>query len=61
MAGAIAGPLVELNIRTLYLKGLSLFGCTVLGSEVFKNLITLIEQGAVSPEIVKTFALDPNG
>jgi NADPH:quinone reductase-like Zn-dependent oxidoreductase len=58
VAGAIAGPLVELDIRTLYLKDLSLFGCTILGSEVFKNLITLIEQGAISPVIAKTFALD---
>ena len=39
VAGAIAGPLVELDVRTLYLKDLSLFGCTVLGPDVFKNLI----------------------
>ncbi len=57
VAGAIAGPLVELDVRTLYLKDLSLFGCTVLGPEVFKNLIKLIEQGAISPVIARTFAL----
>jgi NADPH:quinone reductase-like Zn-dependent oxidoreductase len=34
--GAIAGPVVELDLRTLYLKDLSLFGCTVLGPEVFQ-------------------------
>ena len=27
-AGAIAGPVVELDLRTLYLKDLSFFGCT---------------------------------
>ncbi len=39
VAGAIAGPIVELDVRTLYLKDLSLFGCTVLEPEVFNNLI----------------------
>ncbi len=29
-AGAIAGPLVELDVRSLYLKDLSFFGCTYL-------------------------------
>lgn len=58
VAGAIGGPLVELDVRTLYLKDLSLFGCTVLGAEVFKNLINLIEQSAISPIIAKTFSLD---
>lgn len=58
VAGAIAGPLVELDVRTLYLKDLSLFGCTVLDVDVFKNLIDLIEQGMVSPIIAQTFPLD---
>ncbi len=58
VAGAIAGPLVELDVRTLYLKDLSLFGCTVLGPEVFQNLINLIERGAVSPVVAKTFDLN---
>ena len=38
VAGAIAGPLVELDVRTLYLKDLSFFGCTVLEPDVFGNL-----------------------
>ena len=37
-AGAIAGPLVELDVRTLYLKDLTLFGCTFQEEEVFENL-----------------------
>lgn len=44
VAGAIGGPLVELDVRTLYLKDLSLFGCTVLAKEVFSNLIKRIER-----------------
>ena len=58
VAGAIAGPFVELDVRTLYLKDLSLFGCTVLGPEVFPNLIKCIEQGVVAPVVYRSFALE---
>jgi NADPH:quinone reductase-like Zn-dependent oxidoreductase len=58
VAGAIAGPLVELDVRTLYLKDLSLFGCTVLEPEVFKNLINRIEQGTIKPVVAQSFALE---
>jgi NADPH:quinone reductase-like Zn-dependent oxidoreductase len=58
VAGAIAGPLVELDVRTLYLKDLSLFGCTVLESEVFNNLIKRIEQGAIKPVVARSFLLE---
>jgi NADPH:quinone reductase-like Zn-dependent oxidoreductase len=34
-AGAIAGPLVELDVRTLYLKDLTLIGCTFQEDVVF--------------------------
>ena len=57
VAGAIAGPLVELDVRTLYLKDLSLFGCTVLDETVFTNLIRRIEAGEVSPLVANTFSL----
>jgi NADPH:quinone reductase-like Zn-dependent oxidoreductase len=58
VAGAIAGPLVELDVRTLYLKDLSLFGCTVLEPEVFHNLIKRIEQGAIKPVVARSFTLE---
>ncbi len=58
VAGAIAGPLVELDVRTLYLKDLSLFGCTVLEPEVFNNLIKRIEQGDIAPVVAQSFALE---
>ena len=57
-AGAIAGPLVELDVRTLYLKDLSLFGCTVLDPGVFNNLIKRIELGAVKPVVARAFTLE---
>ncbi len=58
VAGAIGGPLVELDVRTLYLKDLSLFGCTVLEKEVFSNLIRRIEQNDIVPIVAKTFPLE---
>jgi NADPH:quinone reductase-like Zn-dependent oxidoreductase len=58
VAGAIAGPLVELDVRTLYLKDLSLFGCTVLEPEVFPYLIKCIEAGFITPVVYRSFALE---
>jgi NADPH:quinone reductase-like Zn-dependent oxidoreductase len=58
VAGAIAGPLVELDLRTLYLKDLSFFGCTVPEPEVFANLIEHIERGRISPVVAETFPLE---
>lgn len=57
VSGAIAGPMVNLDVRTLYLKDLSFFGCTVLAPEVFQNLITRIEQQQIQPLVAQTFAL----
>jgi NADPH:quinone reductase-like Zn-dependent oxidoreductase len=57
-AGAIAGAMVTLDVRTLYLKDLSLFGCTVLGDTVFENLVRRIESGAIQPLVAQTFPLD---
>ena len=58
VAGAIAGPMVQLDVRTLYLKDLSMFGCTVLEPGVFKNLIAKIEHGRISPVVARTFELE---
>lgn len=56
-AGAIAGPLVELDLRTLYLKDLTLFGCTVLDAGVFADLVGHIERGEVRPLVCATYPL----
>lgn len=58
VSGAIAGPIVELDLRTLYLKDLSLFGCTVPVPEVFPNLIGYIERGEIVPVIDTTYPLE---
>ena len=58
VSGAIGGALVELDIRTLYLKDLSFFGCTLLEPEVFQNLVKCIEQGKIKSIVAQTFALE---
>lgn len=56
-SGAIAGPLVELDLRVLYLNDLTLFGCTVLDPEVFGDLVGHIERGEIRPLVAATFPL----
>jgi len=57
VAGAIGGSQVELDVRTLYLKDLSFFGCTVLEASVFANLIKRIESCEIAPVVARTFPL----
>jgi len=56
-AGAIAGPVVPLDLRTLYLKDLSLFGCTFQDDAIFENLVGYIERSEVRPLLARTYAL----
>ena len=56
-AGAVSGPIASIDIRTIYLHDLSLFGCTVLDSGVFKNIIGYIEKKEISPLVDKIFPL----
>ena len=57
VAGAIGGPLVELDLRTLYLKDLRLIGCTILEPGVFSRLVGYIERGEIKPLVAKTYPL----
>ena len=57
VSGAISGPIVDLDLRTLYLKDLRLIGCTVLEHEVFRNLVSYIERGEIKPVIAATYDL----
>ncbi|MGB0901304.1 alcohol dehydrogenase family protein [Halocynthiibacter sp.] len=57
VSGAIGGPMVELDVRTLYLKDLSFFGCTILEPQVFPNLVKLIETGKIRPLVAQTWPL----
>ncbi|MEM8655010.1 MAG: alcohol dehydrogenase family protein [Pseudomonadota bacterium] len=57
-SGAIAGPMVELDLRTLYLRDLTFTGSTVITPEVMPNLIRYIEQGEIKPALAATYPLD---
>jgi NADPH:quinone reductase-like Zn-dependent oxidoreductase len=57
-SGAIAGPIVELDMRVFYLKDLRLIGCTGWDEPVFPNLISHIEHGEIRPLLAKTWPLE---
>ena len=57
VAGAISGPMVDLDLRTLYLKDLRLFGCTIFAPEIFTNLLGYIERQEIKPLVARTFPL----
>ncbi len=58
VSGAIGGPIVELDLRTLYLKDLALLGCTAQDDIVFGNLVTYLERGELVPPVAATYPLD---
>ncbi|WEL89215.1 zinc-binding dehydrogenase [Pseudomonas sp. CBSPCBW29] len=57
ISGAIAGPLVELDLRTLYLKDLTFYGCTWQDDNVFQALVNYIEEGRIRPLVSKHYSL----
>ncbi|RRD01841.1 alcohol dehydrogenase [Amphritea balenae] len=57
VAGAIGGPMVDMDVRTLYLKDLSFFGCTYQPRHVFENLVAYIERDELKPLVSAQFAL----
>lgn len=56
-SGAIAGPMVALDLRTLYLRDLTFTGSTVIAPHVFPDLIRYIEAGEVRPALAATYPL----
>ncbi|MGB3683762.1 MAG: alcohol dehydrogenase family protein [Rubrobacteraceae bacterium] len=56
-AGAIAGPVVRLDLRTLYLKHLELIGSTVGTREEFAELVKLLETGELKPLLAGVYPL----
>jgi NADPH:quinone reductase-like Zn-dependent oxidoreductase len=57
-SGAIAGPLVELDLRTLYLNDLTLLGATYQESDLFDDLVRYIESGEIRPLVHATYPLE---
>ena len=57
-SGAIAGPMVNLDLRTLYLKDLTLHGATVYEPRVFSDLVGYIESGRVRAVVGGVYRLE---
>lgn len=56
-AGAIAGPVVELDLRTMYLKQLELHGSSQGTRTAFRRLVGYIEAGSIEPLLHATYPL----
>ena len=57
-AGAIAGPMVEMDLRTFYLRDLTFTGATIVPPGVFADLVGYIERGEVKPALAATYPLE---
>lgn len=57
-AGAIAGPMVEMDLRTFYLRDLTFTGATIVPPGVFENLVGYIERGEIKPLLAATYPLE---
>lgn len=49
---------MDLDVCTLYLKDLSMFGSTYQRDEIFENLVGYIEAGEIQPTVAMTFPLE---
>ena len=57
-AGAIAGPMVEFDLRTFYLRDLTFTGATIVPPGVFADLVGYIERGEIRPLLAETWKLE---
>jgi len=57
-SGAIAGPIVDLDLRTMYLNDLTFHGCTIFEPKVFPDLVRYIEAGEIKPMLAASYPLE---
>lgn len=57
-SGAIAGAAVALDMRDMYLKDITLIGCTAWDEPVFPSLISYIEGGEIRPLLAAVYPLE---
>ena len=50
--------IVKLDLRTFYLKDITLIGCTGWDLEVFPSLVGYIQRGEIKPFVWKTYPLE---
>jgi len=56
-SGAIAGPIVELDLRMLYLGDLRIIGCTAWDEHVFADVVSYVERAEICPLLERTYPL----
>ncbi|WP_299849772.1 alcohol dehydrogenase family protein [uncultured Roseovarius sp.] len=56
-SGAIAGPMVTLDLRTFYLRDLTFTGSTIIPQHVFHDVVRYIERGEIRPMLAATYPL----
>ena len=57
-SGAIAGPIVELDLRTFYLRDLTFTGSTVVPPGTLASVVRYIEAGEIRPWLAATYPLE---
>ena len=57
VSGAIAGPIVQADLRDIYLRDITIHGCTHQAFEVFGRLVELMNSGRIKPLISKIYPL----
>ncbi len=57
VSGAIAGPMVQADLRDIYLRDITIHGCTHQSPEVFGRLAELMNAGRIKPLISRTYPL----
>ncbi|MGI9235101.1 MAG: alcohol dehydrogenase family protein [Woeseiaceae bacterium] len=57
VAGAIAGPIVKMDLRTLYLRDLTFTGATTVPPGMFAEIIGYIENESIKPMLAATYPL----
>lgn len=56
-SGAIAGPIVDFDLRTFYLRDLTFTGSTVIDPHIFKDVVRYVERGEIKPVLAATYPL----
>ena len=56
-SGAIAGPVVQADLRDIYLRDITIHGASFMSREVFSGLVALMNEGRIKPQIARTYPL----
>lgn len=61
VSGAIAGPMVQADLRDIYLRDITIHGCTHQAFDVFGRLVGMMNAGRIKPLVSKTYPLKDIG